>query len=72
MPKGFQWDEVPPPLREYLCICCTSWATMVSEMPGQASSVVDGPAQLHDGPQVASALLALLLQLSKERRNNRR
>lgn len=38
MPREFQWDKVPPPLREYLWSRCTSWATMVSEMPGQASS----------------------------------
>lgn len=38
MPKEFQWVEVPPPLREYLCSRWTSWATMVSEIPGQASS----------------------------------
>lgn len=33
---GRQWMEIAP--ARYLCSRCTSWATMVSEIPGQASS----------------------------------
>lgn len=74
MRKEFQWDEVPPPLRERISL-------QLLHQPGHHGvqdagaglfRQIDGPVQLLDGPQVASTHLALLLQLCEEQRNKRR